>query len=507
MADADLPHDPYRELFERSADAILIIDGDRFVDCNQATVEMLRCAHKVEVLQTHPSQLSPPVQPDGRDSFEKANAMIAQAFARGSHRFEWMHRRADGEVFPVEVLLTAVPRGEGFILHCVWRDITERKQLEEQLRIAARMEALGRLAGGVAHDFNNVLAVIVGHAEVLERHLEADAVGAGHARRITHAGQRGAALVRQLLAFARRREARQEVIDVGTAATDLADALRRLVGAGVRLEVDVGPGTHSVRVGEGQVEQVLLHLAGNARDAMPDGGRLRFTVGRRHLAGEEGLLDGDYVELCAEDEGVGMDEATVRRAFDPFFTTKGAGVGTGLGLATVLGIARQAGGTATVRSTLGVGTAIRVLLPAEDAGELAEGGTEPVLARTPRGVVLVVEDEPLVAEVVRLLLEAQGHEVAHAADGAEGLAAWRAGRGRFDLVLSDVVMPRMGGVELLRAMRGEGWAGPVVLMSGWADGALAEPVADPAVRTLAKPFKSQELLAAVGWALAHPPRR
>ena len=174
LEDPGGPADQYRALFEQSADAILILDGDTFVDCNQATVDMLRYNTKEELLKTHPSELSPPTQPNGRDSYEKANEMIAIAFENGSHRFEWDHKRADGDVFPVEVLLTAVPEEGRTKLHTVWRDITERKQLESQLRQSQKMEAIGKLTGGIAHDFNNLLVAINGNAELLQEAVKSD---------------------------------------------------------------------------------------------------------------------------------------------------------------------------------------------------------------------------------------------------------------------------------------------------------------------------------------------
>ena len=290
----DAPRDPYRELFERSADAILIIEGETFIDCNDATVKMLRYSRKEDVLKTHPSELSPPFQPDGRPSFEKANEMIAIAFERGSHRFEWDHKRADGEVFPVEVLLTAVQERGRRVLHVVWRDITERKELEEKLRQAQKMEAIGKLAGGIAHDFNNLLVALLGHSQLLADLLRGQEQAGEHLHEIRRAGERAADLVRQLLAFGRKQELRPAALDLNHLVLDLRKLLERLIGEDVRLETSTAEGTVAVRADRGQLEQVLLNLAANARDAMPDGGALTIETERvqlRHSGGRRPARD------------------------------------------------------------------------------------------------------------------------------------------------------------------------------------------------------------------------
>ncbi|MCZ7685960.1 MAG: ATP-binding protein [Sandaracinaceae bacterium] len=358
--------DPYRELFERSADAILIIEGETFVDCNEATVRMLRYESREQVLETHPAQLSPPTQPDGRDSYEKANEMIALAFQKGSHRFEWEHVRANGEVFPVEVLLTAVQRGDERILHVVWRDITERKQLEAHLRQSQKMEAIGKLAGGIAHDFNNLLVAIICHSELLHEALADRPELQEQVDEIRKAGDRAAALVRQLLTFGRKRELMPRVIDLNVVLGEMHKLLRRLIGEHVQLSTVLDDEPVLVMVDPVQVEQVVINLATNARDAMPRGGTLTIAVQRTVVsegAGPPELEPGPYAVLAVSDTGVGMDEATAQRAFEPFFTTKELGEGTGLGLSTVYGIARQSGGTVQVSSRPGGGTTMEVLLP------------------------------------------------------------------------------------------------------------------------------------------------
>jgi PAS domain S-box-containing protein len=279
----------YRELFERSADANLIIDGDTFVDCNEATVKMLRYADREELLQTHPSELSPEFQPDGRISYEKANEMMAKAFAKGSHRFEWNHQRADGEVFPVEVLLTSVPYGDRHVLHTAWREITDRKRLEEELRHAQKMEAVGKLAGGIAHDFNNILVAIMGYAEILRDGLLDRPELVEDAEEIIRASEKAATLTAQLLAFSRKQDLKPEVIDLDIVVGHLTGMIRRLIGEDIEMVLNSAGVPLPVKVDPGQLEQVILNVVANARDAMIDGGTLTIKTTRGARLGTNGV--------------------------------------------------------------------------------------------------------------------------------------------------------------------------------------------------------------------------
>ena len=500
--------DPYRELFERSTDAILIIEGETFVDCNQATVEMLRYQSRKDVLATHPSQLSPPTQPDGRDSFEKANEMIAIAFENGSHRFEWEHKRADGEVFPVEVLLTAVEDRGKRILHVVWRDITERKALENQLRQAQRLEAIGQFAGGIAHDFNNLLVVILGYSDLLETTLEGEPCQLEHVRHIREAGERATRLVRQLLAFSRKQDFQFDVIDLNKVLASVDSLLRRLIGEDIRLVARPATGPVRIKADQGQLEQILLNLATNARDAMPEGGDLTLELRTVHLSREmigraPELSPGPYALLSVSDTGEGMDEETVQQAFDPFFTTKDTGKGTGLGLATVHGIVRRCEGSVTLSSSPGNGTSVKIYFPI--TYEDSTTATIPTASReSHRGSesILVVEDEAAVASLVVSVLQDHGYRVTLAHDGEEALERWRRLSGRFDLVLTDVVMPALGGPGLVAALDSLGHRPRVLFMSGYTDSALSriQPLG-ATIDLLEKPFTPTDLVARVRRAL------
>ena len=482
--------DPYRELFENSADAILIIEDDTFVDCNQAAVEMLRCNSRSEVLKTHPSQLSPPTQPDGRASYEKANEMIEIAFAEGSHRFTWDHRRADGEVFPVEVLLTAVQREDRRILHVVWRDITDRVRLETELRQSQKMQAIGQLAGGIAHDFNNLLVTILGNAQLLADEL-ADPSNREAALEIRTAAERAAALTRRLLTFSRKRPVRRQRICLGAALREMEKILRRTIGEDIRLETVMSDLPLCTDADPGQMEQILLNLVTNARDAMPRGGVLRITV-------HSELVPARIAVLEVVDTGKGMNEATLARAFEPFFTTKGMQEGTGMGLAIVHGIVMQSGGTISLSSVEGEGTTVRVTLPLAD-GPADEAPRATVPASTPAGErILVVEDEPGVRTLVARTLERCGYEVRVACDGREALALFEEDdEASFDLVVSDVVMPNMSGPQLLEELRRRGGAPRFMFMSGYAHGAVEQISRDPNNGFIEKPFTGQDLAARV----------
>ncbi|MBX3131258.1 MAG: response regulator [Polyangiaceae bacterium] len=491
--------DPYRELFERSADAILIIEDGRFVECNQATVEMLGYERKEDLLRAHPAELSPPTQPDGRSSFEKADEMMALAFERGSHRFEWDHLRVHGEVFPVEVLLTAVQHDEKRVLHVVWRDITDRKRLEAQLRHSQKMEVIGRLAGGVAHDFNNLLVAILGNGELLRAKLQDRADLTEFVDEMLRAGHRGAELVRQLLFFSRSHETPCEVIDLVPVLRDVQRMLERLIGEGVRLAVHAGAHPLPIRSTRCQAEQIIVNLVTNARDAMPKGGTVSVGLERVQLASDsigavERLAPGLYALLSVSDSGSGMTPDVVARAFEPFFTTKAVGAGTGLGLSTVYGIAKESGGGVRIDSAPGRGTRVEVYWPlyAGEAVSLPPRDVSPTRDGTER--IVLAEDDDHVAKVVQRALVARGYQVERACDGCEALDWVLGQRGTVDLLVTDVVMPRMDGPELVRQLRARGVEVPVLLISGYTKGALdGLQLDDGRHGFLAKPFTATEL--------------
>ncbi|MEZ4387311.1 MAG: response regulator [Candidatus Krumholzibacteriia bacterium] len=495
---------PYRALFEHSSDAHLIIDGDHFVDCNQAAVEMLRCQDKQAVLQTHPSQLSPPTQPDGRPSFEKANEMMATALSTGNHRFEWIHQRADGEAFPVEVLLTAIPGPEGPRLYTVWRDISERKQLEADLRHAQKMDAVGRLAGGVAHDFNNLLVSILGHSELIESALAADSELCLYAQEIRRAGERAADLVSQLLAFSRKQVLRPAVVDVGPLLANLVRMLGRLLDENINLVTELPADELLVRADPAQLEQVVINLVTNARDAMPRGGRLTLLADHCRLdAGDpaaHALEPGEYALISVVDDGVGIPPDRLHRIFDPFFTTKGHGKGTGLGLAMVYGVVKQSGGDVIVHSELQGGSRFDIYLPRCRHRD-APPSSEPPRPRVEDGcgTILLVEDDADAGALMARVLRHGGYTVLEARDGMAALELLHVTPlDVIDLLVSDVVMPNIGGLELAQTLRQRRPDLPVLLATGYAeDAAIREHRGRDYDDLLQKPFSPTDLRARV----------
>ena len=384
------------------------------------------------------------------------------------------------------------------------QDITEQVKLREQLVALQRLDAIGRVAGGVAHDFNNVLTAILGFAEMVQMRLPAADRNRPAIAQIIQSAEVAARLTEQLLAFSRSQPVAPRVLDLGAVARASEPILRRLIGGDVALVVDPDPDLWRVRVDQTAAEQVLMNLVVNARDAMPGGGRVRVEVGNRALEalscltfGVE-LPPGDYVCLSVTDTGEGMDLETQRQIFEPFFTTKPLGQGTGLGLATCFGLVEQAGGRIVVYSEVGAGSTFRVFLPRTDAAGERVASRPP---ETPAGGierVLVAEDDAAVRELVWSVLSDAGYSVTVATDGRDALRHFEAEAGAFDLLLSDVMMPEMGGLGLVAALHATRPGLPVLLISGFPASAIADsdPASD-ALELLQKPFTSAQLLSRV----------
>jgi PAS domain S-box-containing protein len=388
----------------------------------------------------------------------------------------------------------------------------ERERLQNQLHQAQRLESLGQLAGGIAHDFNNLLAVIINYAEFIASDIDAAAEKDGQKRwrstredveQIRLAGGKAAHLTHQLLAFARREVVQPEVVDVNDIVSDVEQLLRRTLGEHIELDSSLATNLHTVLVDPGQLEQILVNLAVNARDAMPDGGTLRIDtanidVDEEYAASRPELTPGPYVRLRVSDTGAGMSRETIRRAFDPFFTTKPPGQGTGLGLATVYGIVKQAGGRSQIYSEPDVGTTFTALLPA--TGQAAAPASAPVDSPVRRGeeTILLVEDEPALREVTRRILRGAGYQVIVAENGPEALQAVDQHTGQIDLVLSDVIMPQMPGPELARQLLAQRPSIRVLLMSGFAQPILdSGGHLDAGMTLIEKPFSGPSLLAKI----------
>ncbi|HVP30193.1 MAG TPA: PAS domain S-box protein [Myxococcota bacterium] len=399
--------------------------------------------------------------------------------------------------------------GDGIAL--TYSDVTERRRLEEQLRQSQKMEAVGRLAGGVAHDFNNLLTAIQGYGTHLLERLERDDPRREEVSEILRAGERATDLTRQLLAFSRRQDLAPEIVDLNALVSEVERLLRRLIGEHIELATDLGEERLCVRADPGQLQQVLVNLAVNARDAMPEGGRLTIETRPLRIDASSGTAtpvgQGDWVRLSVTDTGFGMDEATLARVFEPFFTTKEPGRGTGLGLASVYGTVQQSGGQVEVSSRPGIGSTFTIYLPrtsgdaavpAPRVGAAAEAGA----AWRGRETVLLVEDEEQIRRLARRTLELAGYRVLDASDGAAAcdLALRRglSGASPIDLLVTDVVMPRVGGLELADRLRRLNPRLPVLFMSGYGEGVHGERGAkQPLSALLEKPFLPKQLLAEV----------
>ncbi len=417
-----------------------------------------------------------------------------------------LHR--DGREFPVELTISPVQAGSALTFSAFVRDITERKRseeelrkTEEQLRQSQKMEAVGQLAGGIAHDFNNLLTVILGYIELLLRDLQPEQRGWKNAEQIRKAAARAAVLTQQLLAFSRRQVLAPKVLDLNAVATNLEPMLRRLIGEDIELGIAPHPALGQVLADPGQIDQIILNLVINARDAMPQGGRLTIettnveldkSYARQHVE----IQTGPYVMLAVSDTGCGMDADSQSRIFEPFFTTKEQGKGTGLGLSTVYGIVKQSGGDLWVYSEVGRGTTFKIYLPRiEEAPEGVEPGSAPSQSFAGQETIMLVEDEDAVRELVMDVLEANGYTVLVARHSEEAFKLNGRYKGLIHLLLTDVVMPKMSGRELAERLRSSRPRMKVLYMSGYTDdavvrhGVLAEGTA-----FLQKPFTPNALL-------------
>ncbi len=407
-----------------------------------------------------------------------------------------VNRRKDGMLYEEVATISPVRDAAGEIVNyvAVKRDVTEEVRLERQLVQAQKMEAVGRLAGGIAHDFNNLLGVVSGYGEVVHGRLPAEDPLRPKMEHLLRAAERAAGLTRQLLAFSREQVLRPQVLELNAVVGEVTPMLERLIGEDVELSSRLDPAAGNVKADPGQLEQVLMNLAANARDAMPEGGRLLFETANVELdeayaASHPPARPGRYVLLTISDTGTGMDAETQARIFEPFFSTKEVGRGTGLGLATVYGIVRQSEGYIWVYSELGVGTTFKVYLPRVDEAAPVAPHARPL--PLPRGseTVLLVEDEASLRELLREGLEESGYTVLTARDGAEGLQVAEGHAGALALMVSDVIMPGMTGprlVELLARVRPQM---KVLYISGYSEEAVSRHgLLGPGAAFLTKPF-------------------
>jgi len=502
----------YRDLVENAQDLIYEHDLEGNYTASNKAGERITGYPLEEILNLN---LAKTVAPD---YLEKAKEMLRRKLAgEGVTAYDLVVIAKDGHRVPVEVntrlvLKDGVPVG----VQGIARDITERRRLEaalmaseEQLRQSQKLEAIGQLAGGVAHDFNNLLLVIGGYSSIVLEKLPKDSPHLSSIEEIKKASDRAGGLTRQLLAFSRKQILQPKVLDLNLVVTDLEKMLRRLIGEDIDLLTVTDPGLAKVKADPGQIEQVLLNLIVNARDAMPSGGKLTVETSNAVLspdhAQRHAAIPGSYVMLAVSDTGCGMDASTQHRIFEPFFTTKGPGKGTGLGLATVYGIVKQSGGSLWVYSEVDHGTAVKIYLPRVDEVVVREESGP--LRRMPKGTetVLVVEDDEQVRVILTHILEGQGYHVLAASNGDEALSISQDLKRDIKLMITDVVMPRMSGRELAEHVLDLRPSLPVLFMSGYTDDAIVRHgLLDEKLNFINKPFDSASVVRKVREVLDQP---
>jgi len=495
-----------RLLFEHNPLPIWLYDTDtlKFLRVNQAAVNLYGYTASEFEGMTVPT-IHPKSQREAVFDYVKRKERATE------ERVFWLHEAKGGRTFEVEIISHELSYAGQRVRLVVAQDISERRHLESQLRQAQKMEAVGRLAGGVAHDFNNMLMVIKGHTELLLSVLDSSDHLARKIEQIDRSADRASALTRQLLAFSRRQVLQPQVINVNSIVEEMGKLLPRLIGEDIELmlRLEENPGT--IRADASQIEQVIMNLAVNARDAMPNGGKLiietaNVDVDHAYTVSHPLMKPGTYVQLVVSDTGTGMDAGTQAHIFEPFFTTKEKGKGTGLGLATVYGIVKQSDGFIWVYSELGHGTSFKIYLPRIE--QAAEHPAAPrASADLPMGTetVLLAEDEQDVREIAKQFLESGGYRVIEAKDGAEALELAARNNGNIQLLVTDMVMPGMTGQELAVRMQSEHPGLCVIFMSGYSEHAATDMAnADPSVRLLSKPFSRSAILRAAREAIQGP---
>jgi PAS domain S-box-containing protein len=504
----------YRGLLEAAPDAMVVVNQVGEIVLLNVQAEKQFGYHRDELVGQQVTNIIPEGFAERliADDLRSAADALAQQIGTG---IELVGRRKDGSEFPIEIMLSPLESAEGILVTAAIRNISVRKLAESQLLQAQKLESIGRLAGGIAHDFNNMLFAIHGYAELLAEDLALTNRARLDPDRallsvdaISQAAERAAALTAQLLAFSHQQVISLNVLDLNAAIGGLEPMVRQLIGENMRLVLKLDHDAGHIRADAGQLDQILVNLVVNARDAMPDGGTVTIETGNVSV-GEPSAIEpfdlkpGPYVLLAVTDTGIGMDRETREHIFEPFFTTKGLGKGTGLGLATTYGIVRQAGGYIWLYSEPGVGSSFKLYFPRVDAAVTPRLPTVAAAPAVGAGTVLVVEDEPVVREMTTQLLARSSYQVIAVANGAEAMMRLAGLEASIDVLVTDVIMPHMSGIELAEWVMDRYPHVGVVLLSGYTAETLdLERVTTRGATFVPKPVTSAQLLVALHQAQA-----
>jgi len=486
----------YRHLIHHSGDAIYLLFNNRFEVINEKFAEMFGLS--LEDVNKPGFDFIDLVAPDSRDLIMDRRRRL-EAGEKLEPKYEFTALNPDGQTIQVEATVTYVEYRDGIATQGILRDITQRKQLEDQLRQAQKMEAVGQLAGGIAHDFNNLLTIINGYSDLMLS-WKPEARFSGPIEQIKTAGRRATRLTAQLLAFSRKQIIQPKIINLNQIITEHMKMLGRLLGEDIEIATLLKADLANIKADPGQIEQIIMNITINARDAMPYGGKMTIETDqayfdenyvRNHLGAESG----HYVLLAISDTGVGMEESVRSRIFEPFFTTKGRDRGTGLGLATVYGIVKQNGGFIYVYSEPNRGTSFKVYLPLIDENAQTDLKGEKDKTRFfGHETILLVEDEPGVREVTRTTLTDFGYTITTASNGEEALRLYNHNSAQIDLLLTDVIMPLMGGRELAERLKADHPNLKVIFFSGYTDNSIVHHgVLEEGVSFIQKPFAMDDL--------------
>ncbi len=490
----------YRTLFESANEAIFLVNLEHIIDCNLKALTMFNC-NKEDIIGHDINEFSPPFQKDGSPSRDTLMQKVRATLENKQQIFEWQCTRHDGFIFDVEVNLNRIELDNQVYFQALIRDITESKQLKDQLQRSQKMEALGKLTGGIAHDYNNMLGVILGFSELLETRLGDQPKLRDYAHRITQAGNRSKKLTQKLLSFSRHKHMDSTLVNLNTVLKDIKHMLEKILTASIKLELTLADDLWLAWLDQNDLEDALLNMCINAMHAMPEGGHLSLTTVNIRLNESEatmyGVAAGEYIQLTISDTGIGMNEQTLSKIFDPFFSTKGER-GTGLGMSQVYGFLKRSDSGIQIQSQIDKGTSIALFFPRCKAQSTdADIDRLELNQLTSSGTILVVDDEPALRELAGDILSSHGYKVFSAENGQQALEILD--HHPVDLVFSDIIMPDMNGYQLATQIRTLHPDTTILLVSGYTDSTDTPRQSHPTEieHILQKPYSKNTLLAKV----------